>query len=101
MFRGGDDQNLSYPRQHQCRQRIIDQGLIVYGEKLLAGCLRDWIEPRPMTAGKNDSLGHQKVSSATIASSSTQEQTASCHNGNRMPKSCAILLQSRQALAGR
>ena len=46
-------QNVSYPRGHQCAQRVIHQRLIVDGEQLLADRERGGMQASSASAGKN------------------------------------------------
>ena len=52
----GDDKDLSYPRQHENGQGVINHGFIIYGEELLAHPPRNGIEPRPGTSRQNNSF---------------------------------------------
>ena len=46
LFRSGDDQEFADAGQHQRRQRIVDQRLVVDRQQLLRGRQRQRIEPR-------------------------------------------------------
>ncbi len=43
ILQGGDDENLPYPCQHQCRDGIIDHRHVVDGQQLLAYSLGDGV----------------------------------------------------------
>jgi hypothetical protein len=49
----GDDQNLTRPRQHQRRERIIDHRLVVDRQQLLRCRQRHGMEPGAGTPGQN------------------------------------------------
>src|SRR5437762_1575540 len=59
IVRSGDDQDVCDPREHQCRQRVIDHRLVVNGEKLLRNDRRDRMQSRARSAGENDSFPHE------------------------------------------
>src|SRR5262249_39491072 len=52
FLRRRNDQNLSYPRQHQGAQRIVDHRLVVDGQQLFRNRLGDRIKPRSGAPGK-------------------------------------------------
>ena len=53
---GGDDQDILNARQHEGGQRIVDHGLIVDRQQLLAGDHRQRIKPGAGTAGQNNAF---------------------------------------------
>ena len=53
---GGDDQDILNARQHEGGQRIVDHGLIVDRQQLLAGDHGQRVKPGAGTAGKNDTF---------------------------------------------
>ena len=53
---GGDDQDILNARQHEGGQRVVDHGLIVDGQQLLAGDHRQRIKPGAGTAGQNNAF---------------------------------------------
>jgi hypothetical protein len=56
ILRGGDDQDVADAGQHQDRQRVIDQRLVVDREQLLADRQGDRIKPRARAAGEDDAF---------------------------------------------
>src|SRR5579862_3172487 len=52
----GDNQYVTNSREHERTERVVNHGLVVDREKLLDHRMRDWVEPRPRSAGENDSL---------------------------------------------
>ncbi len=66
VLRRGDDEHLPDAGEHQHRERVVDQRLVVDGEQLLAGRNGGGVEARPRAAGKNDSL-HDRASTREAA----------------------------------
>ena len=56
IARGGDDEDVPDARHHQRGQRVVDHGLVVHGEKLLADGLRGRIQPGSGPSRQNDAL---------------------------------------------
>ena len=56
--RGGDDQDVADAGQHQRRERVVDHGLVIDGQQLLAHHLGDGMEPGAVAAGQNDAFHH-------------------------------------------
>ena len=54
VLRGRDDQDFPDARQHERGQRIVDHGLVVDGQQLLAHAQGDGVQPRAGAAGQND-----------------------------------------------
>ena len=54
--RGRDDQDILNARQHKGGQRIVDHGLVVDRQQLLAGDHGQGIEPCAGTAGENNAF---------------------------------------------
>ncbi|KAF5043425.1 hypothetical protein DSECCO2_502370 [anaerobic digester metagenome] len=52
----GDDEDLADAGQHQHRKRVVDHGLVVDGQELLAHHPRDGIQPRARPAGQDDAF---------------------------------------------
>ena len=56
VSRGADDENITNPRQHQSAEGIVDHGLIIDRQKLLARNKRKGIEPCSGSPGKQNSF---------------------------------------------
>lgn len=54
--RGGDDQDVPYPRQHEGGERVVDHRLVIDRQQLLAGHARQRVQARARTAGEDDAL---------------------------------------------
>ena len=57
----GDNQNILDPRQHQRGQGIVDHGLIVHGQQLLARDHGQGIQARSRAASQNNTLHVQSL----------------------------------------
>ena len=55
-MRRRDDQDVSNPRQHQRRQRVVHHRLVVDRHELLADRPRQRMQPRPRAAGEDDAF---------------------------------------------
>ena len=53
---GGDDENVPDPRHHQGGQGVIDHGLVIHRQQLLAGDHGQGIQARAGSAGQNDTF---------------------------------------------
>ena len=62
IFRRGYDQDFPNPRQHQCRQGIVDHRLVVDGEQMLADGIGDRIKAGAAPARQDDSLHFASLS---------------------------------------
>ncbi len=56
LVRGGDDQDLADPGQHQRRQRVVDHRLVVDRHQLLADRVGDRVESAAGATGQDDAL---------------------------------------------
>ena len=56
VLRGGDDQDVANPGQHQRGQRIVDHRLVVDRQQALADRMGDGIEARARASGEDDAL---------------------------------------------
>ena len=56
ILRSRYDENIPDPGQHQHRKGIINHGLVVNGQQLLADRLGDRVQTRPGPASKDNSL---------------------------------------------
>jgi hypothetical protein len=65
-MRRGDDQDFIDPCQHQNGQRIIDHGLVVDRQQLLADGAGHRIEPGAQTSGQDDALVEVTVGHVAI-----------------------------------
>ena len=54
--RGGDDQDIPNARQHEGAKRVVDHGLVVDRQQLLAGDERERVQARAGTAGEDDAF---------------------------------------------
>ena len=54
--RGGDDQDVADARQHERGERVVDHGLVVDRQQLLAGHERERVQARARPAGEYDAL---------------------------------------------
>ena len=52
----GDHLDVADPGQDQCRQRVVDERLVIDRNELLADTARDGVQPRPRAAGQYDAL---------------------------------------------
>src|SRR6185295_5888540 len=75
------DEHIADASQHQRRDRIVNQRLVVDRRQLLGDGARDRIKARAKAAGENDSLHSILHPEAAIAS--TQTANASCHRRMR------------------
>ena len=55
VVRGGDDQDVSDPGQHQRAEGVVDHRLVVDGHQLLADAHGDGVQPGPAATGQDDS----------------------------------------------
>ncbi len=55
-MRRGDDQDVSYPRQHQRTEGIVNHRFVVYRQQLFADRAREGIQPCAGTAGEDDAF---------------------------------------------
>ena len=53
---GGDDENVPDPRHHQGGQGVIDHGLVIHRQQLLAGDHGQGVQARTGSAGQNDTF---------------------------------------------
>lgn len=51
-----DHEDLANARQHECCQRVVDHGLVVDGEQLLANRFCNGMKPCAATTGENDAF---------------------------------------------
>jgi hypothetical protein len=56
VLRGGNQQDVADPRQHQRGQRVVHHRLVVYRQQLLGDRLGDGIQPGARAAGEDDAL---------------------------------------------
>ena len=56
IHRGGDDQDILDPRQHQGGQGVVDHGFVVNGKQLFAGNHGQGVQPGAGAACQNDSF---------------------------------------------
>lgn len=54
--RGGDDQDIPDARQHEGAKRVVDHGLVVDRQQLLAGDERERVQTRAGPAGEDDAF---------------------------------------------
>ena len=54
--RGGDDQDIPDARQHEGAKRVVDHGLVVDRQQLLAGDERERVQARAGPAGEDDAF---------------------------------------------
>src|SRR3546814_6651384 len=59
VLRGGDDQNLANPRQHQDGKRIIDHRLVVDRHQLLRHRKRQRMKACSRSSGQYDATQHE------------------------------------------
>ena len=52
----GNHQDVPDPRQHEGGERVVDHRFVVDGQQALANRVGHGIEPRPRSAGENNSL---------------------------------------------
>ena len=58
VVRRGDDQDPANSRQHQSRERVVDERLVVHRHELLAHRTRERVQARARSSGQDDSLLH-------------------------------------------
>src|SRR5712691_2271078 len=56
IVRSRNDEDVSYAREHQRAERVIDHWLVVDGQQTLANVMRNRIEPGSRSARQNDPL---------------------------------------------
>ena len=56
VLRCGDEQDVADAREHEGGERVVDHGLVVDGQELLAHGARDGIEASAGAAGQNDAF---------------------------------------------
>src|SRR5207248_2763014 len=61
VLRGGNEQNVADPGQHQRRERVIHHGLVEDGEKLLARDEGQRVEARTGAAREDDTLSPHRT----------------------------------------
>lgn len=54
--RGGDDQDVADPRQHEGAKRVVDHGLVIDRQQLLGGHERERVQARAGPAGEDDAF---------------------------------------------
>jgi hypothetical protein len=94
---GRNDQDVSYVRHHQGRERVIDHRLVIDRQQLLADDLRGRIKTSAQAACENYSL-HEGLSPFKISKVSLRSTRQS---PERTPKASSMRRQSRTELPGR
>ena len=102
ILRGGDDQHLANPAQHQRGERVVDHRLVVHRQQLLGHGLRHGIQASARTAGEDDAFaGGRGVHAARLLSSSSVLRTPACQSGKMTPKVCSNCDTSSREFKGR
>ena len=94
VCRGGDDQDVLDPRQHQGGQGIVDHRLVIHREELLARHHGEGIEARSRASCQYDTLHESSPSSRSV---SRNLASASFQSGRGVkPFSTSFLLSRRE-----
>ena len=59
----GDQHDVSQPREHERRKRVVHEGLVVQRQQLLGNRARHRVQARTGTPGENDAFGNQSTCS--------------------------------------
>ncbi|KRH79045.1 hypothetical protein FERRO_01060 [Ferrovum sp. JA12] len=71
VLRRADDEHIAHACQHERAERVVDHGLVVHRQQLLADGQRGWVQPGAGASGEDDafalshafvSLSHYKIS---------------------------------------
>ena len=60
VLRSRDEEDVADAREHEGGERVVDHGLVVDGQELLAHRPRDGIEASARATGENDAFGADK-----------------------------------------
>ena len=81
ILRRRDDEDVANPRQHQRGQRVVNHGLVVDGQQLLAGAARQRVQAGARAASENDPFVHRGALYSLTAWRDSTGRRASCGGG--------------------
>ena len=104
VLRRADDENVTHAAQHERAQRVVNHGLVIHRQKLLAHGQCGRVQPRAGAAGEDDAFAWSHefyLPGVEVRTWASMPSTPCCQSGNLMLKAACSLRVSRRELCGR